>query len=130
MHPNEELLRRAYAAFAAGDDDTLRAVLAPTVVWHVAGHNPLAGTYRGPEEVLGYLGRLRALTDGTFRLEVHDVLANDEHALGMHRAFAERHGRRLADGEVLVCHVANGRVTEIWAMGGDQYLVDQFWSLG
>ena len=129
MHPNEELLRKAYAAFSAGDDATLRELMASTIVWHAPGHNPLAGTYRGPDEVLGYLGRLRELTDGTYRVELHDVLANDEHVVAMHRASAQRHGRTLADGAVNVCHVGGGQVTEVWSMNGDQYLVDQFWSL-
>jgi ketosteroid isomerase-like protein len=79
--------------------------------------------------VLGYFGRLAELTEGTYRVELHDVLGNDEHVVTMHRASAQRHGRTLADAAVHVCHVADGQITEVWTMFGDQYLVDQFWTL-
>jgi hypothetical protein len=33
-HPNEELVRRGYEAFATGDMETLRELLDPEIVWH------------------------------------------------------------------------------------------------
>jgi hypothetical protein len=63
-------------------------------VWHAAGRNPLAGDHRGTDEVLGYFGRTLELTGGTFRVELHDVVANvDDHAVGLHvKVVSERLG--------------------------------------
>jgi hypothetical protein len=37
------------------------------------------------------------MTNGTLRWELHDVLANDDHAVGLHITRAERNGRSLAE---------------------------------
>jgi len=54
-HPNEELVRRGYDAFASGDMDTRRELFDPQIVWHFAGRSPLAGDHRGVDAVLGVL---------------------------------------------------------------------------
>ena len=82
-HPNVELTRRGYAAFAEGDMATLSELIADDVTWHQNGVGPLSGTYHGRDEVFGFFGRLAEETAGTFRLDVHDVLANDEHAVAL-----------------------------------------------
>jgi ketosteroid isomerase-like protein len=127
-HPNEDVVRRAFAAFAAGDQDGLRQVFDPDVVWHQGGHNPLAGSYEGVEEVLRLFGDLQERTDGSLRTDVHDVVGGDQHVFAAFVATARRGGKSLRDGEVLVCHVRDGRISEAWLMTGDQYLVDAFWS--
>ena len=85
-HPNEELVRRGYDAFAKGDMDTLRELFDPGIVWHFPGRSPLAGDHRGVDAVLGFFGRTMELTAGTFRAELHDVVGDDRHAVGMHLA--------------------------------------------
>ena len=47
------------------DPDEPFVVFAPGVVYAVPGSNPLSGTYRGPDEVMGYFGRLMETTAGT-----------------------------------------------------------------
>ncbi len=127
-HPNEELARKGYEAFAAGELDFVREHFAEDIVWHLPGRNPLAGDYRGIDEVFALFARNVELTEGSFRLEVHDVLANDEHAVVLVRATGNRGGRRLDDRQSHVFHVRDGKVTEFWGHPGDQYAVDEFWS--
>jgi ketosteroid isomerase-like protein len=98
-HPNEELVRKGYDAFASGDMDTLRELFDPEIVWHFPGRSPLAGDHRGPDAVLGFFGRTMELTTGTFRAELHDVVADDRHTVRMHLATGEREGRTLEDRE-------------------------------
>src|SRR2546430_13890793 len=92
-HPNEELVRTGYTAFGSGDMDTLRRLFAPDIVWHSPGRNPVGGDYHGVDQVLQLFGRLFELTGGTLRLELHDVLANDDHAVALVKNPAERGGR-------------------------------------
>jgi len=76
-HPNLELLRRGYAAYGAGDLETFNQLFADDVVWHVAGRSPVAGDYSGKEQVFGFFGKLQEMSDGTAKVEVHDLLADD-----------------------------------------------------
>jgi len=89
-HPNVELTRRGYDAFAAGDLAALSELLAGDVTWHVRGVGPLSGDYHGRDEVFAFFGRLAEETAGTFRLDVHDVLANDEHTVALCTLSASR----------------------------------------
>lgn len=128
-HPNEDVLRRGYAAFAEGDMDTLRELIADDTVWHVPGDHPLSDDYKGKDEVFGFFDQQLERTDGTFRIELHDVLANDEHAVALVRFYGQRKGRDL-DGALVthVFHVEDGQATEFWASPFDQAAADEFWS--
>ena len=128
-HPNEDLVREAYAAFGRGDMDALRKqYFTDDVRYHVAGRSPLAGDYEGTEQVLQYFARLVELSGGTLSLELHDVLANDEHAVALVTVRGQRAGRQLTDNEVLTYHIRDGKVSEVWVHATDQYAADEFFS--
>jgi ketosteroid isomerase-like protein len=101
-HPNEQIVRDGFAAFSAGDQETLRRVIAVDAVWHVPGRNPLAGSYKGIEEILGFFGKTVALTEGTFATDVHDVAGNDEHVFAAYTVSGQRGEKSLRDNAVLV----------------------------
>ena len=126
-HPNEDLVRKGYGAFASADMATLDELFADDIVWHSPGRNRLSGDFVGKEAVFGQFAQVAELTGGTFSLEIHDVLANDTHAVALIRAKGERQGRRLDDDSVQVFHIANGKVTEQWLQPGDAYASDEFW---
>jgi uncharacterized protein len=127
-HPNEELVRRAFDAFAKGDVDTLRELTDQDAIWHTPGRNLLSGDYRGVDAILGFFARIAELTGGTFRAELHDVAASDEHAVAIYVSRGEREGRTLENRTVLVSHVGNGKFTETWIMSDNQYAADEFFS--
>jgi ketosteroid isomerase-like protein len=108
--------------------DAIQAYLAPNIVWHVPGRGQLAGDFTGVGEVLGFFGKTMELSNGTFRLEVHDVLANDEHAAVLSTITAEREGRSLHSNGVQILHIQDGRAVESWLHPDDQYAVDEFWA--
>ena len=56
----EALIRRTYKDFETVDLDLLRVVTADDVVWHEPCRSSLAGTYKGPEGVLGFLAKLKS----------------------------------------------------------------------
>jgi uncharacterized protein len=113
-HPNEDLLRRGYAAFGTGDLETVFGMFSSDILWHNGGSNQVSGDYRGHEAVMGFFGKLMEITGGTFQLEVHDVLANDTHGTVLVTARAERDGQPFAVREVNVWHLADGKATEFW----------------
>jgi hypothetical protein len=127
-HPNVELFRRTYAAFTAGDFAKLAEVFHEDVVWHNPGNNPISGDFAGQEAAFGIFAKEFELSGGTYRPEIHDILANDEHILALMHATAERDGKKLDMNYVLIFHVKDGKLTEGWDLWTDQAAVDEFWS--
>jgi ketosteroid isomerase-like protein len=127
-HPNEDLVRRGYAAFGTGDMATLGELFADDIVWHVGGRSPITGDYTGKAQVFGFFAALAERAGGTFRIDIHDVLANDEHAVALVKVTGEREEKTLDDNGVQVFHVRDGQVTETWFHPHDEYAADDFWS--
>ena len=69
-----------------------------------------------------------ALTDGTFHLDLIDVLANDAHAVALFRGHGERDGKTLDNPTCLRMRMENGQVVEVWEFVWDLFAVDEFWS--
>jgi len=113
-HPNAAAYRRTAAAFRAQDMEALGALIDDEVVWHVPGTNAMSGDVRGREALLGWFGRLREITDGTFTLQEHDVLGNDEHVVALSLMGAMKGGAPVAVEVISVFHYRNGRQRERW----------------
>ncbi len=126
-HQNEIVLRMAYDAQARGDIDAYLQLLSDDVVLHVPGRSRIAGEYRGKEEVRQHFSEIAALSDGTFRTGVHDVVAGEEHVVGLVRAQAKRDGATVDLPRVHVWHVRNGKLAEVWIHPADQYAFDAYW---
>jgi ketosteroid isomerase-like protein len=122
------LVRRGYAAFNTGDVETLRQLFADTTIFHEPGRSPISGDYQGLDQVLGFFGTLIERSGGTFRATLHDVVANDEHAIGLHSSDAERDGHTIRSPTVLVFHIRDGKLAETWSHHYDQHDFDAFWA--
>ena len=128
-HPNVELLRKGIDAFARGDIDTVRSLWTDDVVYHFPGASPLAGDHKGKDGVLAYLAKAAELAGGSLRIvEVHDVLANDQHGVALVRFTASRKGRQFTWNQANVYHLRNGKMAEVWALPTDPWAVDEFFS--
>jgi hypothetical protein len=75
---NIELLKKGYAAFAAGDLETAMNNWDDNIEWVVPGNSTVSGTYRGKAEVMGLLAK------------------------AAEKSFATAPSRFLADGDVVV----------------------------
>ena len=124
-HPNVARIRDGYAAFAKGDFAVLNDLFAEDLVWHDAGRNQTSGDYHGRVAVYGFFGKLMEVTAGTFRADVHAVLADDEHGVALVTLTASRDARRIAVNAADVMHLRDGKVTEVWAILADQYAFDE-----
>jgi uncharacterized protein len=127
-HPNEKLVRDLYAAFLAGDLDSVRAHYDPDVVWHVPGRNRLSGDVSGVDAVMESLTRLASLPAGMLHLQIHDVLASDDHVVGLISEQLEQDGKRVDETFSMVIHIKDGKVAEVWNMYFDPYARDEFWA--
>jgi ketosteroid isomerase-like protein len=121
-HPNEETVRRAYAAINARNVEGFIDEFADDAVWHGSGTE-----VRGKEAIGGIVSGLIEASGGTLDIELHDVLTNDELVAVLQITRAERKGRRLADRVIYVFHLDNGKITQAW-FNGDPRVQDEFWS--
>ena len=124
-HPNVARLRDGYAAFAKGDLAVLDDLFADDLLWHTGGRSQVAGDYRGREAVYGLVGKLMEITEGSFRLDLHAVFADDEHGVALVAATASRGGRSITINEAHVFHLREGKVVEFWDATTDQYALDE-----
>ena len=128
-HANEELVRKGYKAFGEGDMETLRSLFAPDAVHSAPGNNPLAGDYKGVDDILGYYGKLFELTDGTFTAELKSTqVEGDDRLVSTHRGKGQREGKTLDQDETLVFTISGGKFTHIVETPSDQAAFDAFWS--
>lgn len=125
---NAELVRGGYGAFGKGDIPAVIATWSDDIVWHIAGRSPLARDYNGAAEILGFFGQLQELSAGSFRLELHDVVASEDHVVALVSEIADRGDSSLNNPAAHVWHVRDGKATEFWAAAYDLYAVDEFWS--
>jgi uncharacterized protein len=77
----------------------------PKISCGTSARNQLSGDYRGREAVYRFLGRLKELTDKTFHLDVHSVLAHDGHTVALVFGTAGRGGRTNNDAVAHVFHL-------------------------
>lgn len=123
-----DVVGRYGAALAAGDLATLAGVLAPDVVWHQPGGNPLSGDHTGREAVMAHLGSFMVVSAGTFRLVPDQVVPSGDLVVMTVTFAAEREGRApLAQHGVDVFRVVGEEIAEVWLISEDQAAEDAFW---
>ena len=125
-HPNAALTRRVFAAFGR-DPKVIAAALTRDVVWRVPGNTIMSGEYRGPRDVVEFLRRTGTETGGTYRSQLHTVLADDEWAIAVYRAMGSRNGIELDVEQALVIRCEDGRWKEVTAVPLDSSF-DAFWA--
>ena len=125
-HPNAVTARRCAEAWNSGRLDIFREYLSEDAVMHFAGNNAMSGTYQRRDAVMDALGR--ASQGWGPHVEVEALLASDDHVIAFFHG-SERDGKTLDVVTAMPMKVnAEGKLTEIWLLGGDQRAFDQFWS--
>lgn len=125
---NAALIREGYEAFGAGNLERVREIFADDIQWHVHGHSAIAGDYKGTDEVFGFFGKLFEMTDGTFKMDIHDIVANDDHVIVLTHGTADRMDMHLDQDSVHVWHVRDGHATEFWGYDEDEAAGDRFFA--
>jgi uncharacterized protein len=127
-HRNEHLLRDAYAAFARGDLAAYLSVCTDSITFRVAGKSQVGGLYTREEFGPVLIARVMALSGGTFRETVADVLANDTRGVVLAHHSFERNGKSHAFNTMHVYRIANGKLASFEEYPEDQYVFDAAWT--
>jgi uncharacterized protein len=85
---NKELVKKGYAAFAAGDVQTVMDLFDDDIEWVQPGQSAISGTFHGKAEVMEFMGRLaekaptvtvkRLLAEGDTVLAITEVTVDGE----------------------------------------------------
>jgi ketosteroid isomerase-like protein len=115
-----DVVQAYIAAIAAGDINGIAEVLGDDVAVHIAGRSPIAGDHaKGPW--LGMIGGLIERSGGSMEVSAHDILESSDHVV----ALIKRKLMGLDSSAVVTCHVADGKITELWLVDLDQYAMDE-----
>ena len=128
MHPNEARIRDGYAAESRGNGKVLAALVAPDAEWYIPGTSPLAGTYRGLNEIFPFWRKVAELAPSGVNIEVLDVLANDAHAAVFVVMRSQRKGAKLEQRGVHIYELRDGLAVRGQFYYEDQRAYDEFWS--
>lgn len=108
------ILHKGYDAFNRGDINTVMDLQAEDAVWHGRGSTRYGGDFKGKEKILGFLAQFAQDFEES-KLDVHDILANDEHAVVLITSSGRRKGKSYEDKVVHVHHINDeGKTTEFW----------------
>lgn len=121
---NLAVLRGYFDAMAAGGPPAAMPFYSEDVVLEVPGAHGASGRYEGRAGIGDFGGRMRAITDGTFRLTPVDLLASDDHVVTVATARAEVAGRSLQWSRVIVSTVSDGALSTLRFYESDQAAVD------
>ena len=124
-HPNEEIARSATEALSKRDMEGFLSHHADDVVIHLPGRGPMAGDYRGKDGVGQMFQQQMQILDSPPEIENHDILANDDHAVILNKVRASRGGKTLEQQQVVVMHIKNGKIAEVWLQFSDQQGMDE-----
>ena len=121
-HPNASLYRQMMQRFEAGDTGALEEAVADDVVWWQIGSS---------EPVRGKTALLRSMQgmEGVdFNVDVHDVLATDDHVVGLVTATVRVGDAEFSYRTAEITHVVDGKVAERWAFSDDTQAIVDFFS--
>jgi len=122
-HPNATLARQLLDAMNRGDMQTVDGLMSDDIVWHEVGRSE---PRRGKADLRAAVAEGAA--DYTITATVHDVVANDEHTIGLVEATATRSGRTFTYRTAEILHIRGGKVVERWAFSDDTAAIAAFFA--
>ena len=129
-HANVAVVRRAMQAMNEQDmskaQEEMAVVdqfMADDIIWHEIGR---AEPRRGKSELRAAM--MEGAQDSKITYEVHDILANDDHAIVIGTATATRGDRTLTYRTTEVFQMRDGKATERWATSDDTAAIEAFFA--
>jgi len=121
-HPNAAKLRAASEAMEqSGDMMSQMDMVDDDVVWHEIGS---AEPIRGKQAVME---RFSGMPEGAgIKVETHDIVANDDHAILLVTATATMGEQELVYRTAEIYHMRDGKITERWAFSDDTERINRF----
>ncbi len=126
-HPNTAIIQSAYEAVEKGDVAAYVALLDDDIIWHESTPG-MEGDYHGRDQVLAFLGQVFQETGMQMSVSIHDILANDDHAVILHESTLTLKDRTLTAKYADVYHLRNGKITEHWHLAVNPKAEEEFFT--
>ena len=125
---NIDIAKTYITAVQTGDQATLGSIISPDVVWHQPGNHQFSGTHRGMAVVGPMLGKMMAVSNGTFTISRADhYMANGDWVVITLEFAGEANGVKLKQPGVDLIRIAGGKIVEVRLFSSDQDQEDVFW---
>jgi ketosteroid isomerase-like protein len=113
LQANVELIQAVYAAYGRGDIQSMLESLSANVEWIAAPVEPVAGTYRGRDEVAHFFRKVSDLTDFA-SFEPREYVAQGDRVLvlGHYRGTMKSTGRIFDCEWAMAFTVQDGKITQ------------------
>ena len=98
------------------------------MVFHAPPGSPLAGVYRGKDEVFAFLGGVMQRSEARSSSTSMTSWPNDEHGVALLHARAHHAGKTLDEDVVHVIHIKDGNLGEFRGLWSDPGAFDAFFS--
>ena len=126
-HPHAQLLEKIYTAFVQGDFEEVLSHCAENMTFQIPGKSPLAGKYDRNTFASGFVAKMDEFSGGTFKMEIHDILASDRHGLVLATDTLTRNGKHFEYRTVHVWRIEGGKPVAWYEYPRDLYQYDAIW---
>lgn len=127
-HPNAALLTKMYQDFNEGNFQGMLDACSDDFTFELKGKSPLAGKYTKATFITGFAQKLNELSGGTYKMEIHDIIASDQHGLVLCTVKVTTHGKAVELRTVHVWRMPNGKPVAAYEYPRDLYQLDSVWS--
>lgn len=127
-HPNAQVLEQLYSNFAKGDIPGVLALCDDKITFEVKGKSKLAGKFTKADVGQKFFAKLAELAGGDYKLEVHDILASDRHAVVLASSVVNKAGEKIQLRAAHVWRFEGGKPVAWYEYPRDMYAFDQAWS--
>lgn len=117
------VVRQAMDAFNSADPQAAAALMADDVEWHEIGR---ADAIVGKQALAARFGT--GLPKWEISVDVHDIVANDDHAISLLTATARMGGRSLTYRTAEIYHIRDGKISARWAFSDDTAAITAFFA--
>jgi len=121
-HPHVTIYREVHEHLKQGNFEAAFDALDDDVVWHQLG----AETLHGKDAVVATMSGMEELGADAFEIDIHDVVGNDEHVIGLVETTLNMDDRSFTYRTAEIAHMRDGKVTERWAFSDDTERIIQF----
>lgn len=127
-HPHANLLEQLYNDYSKGDLAAALAVCANEITFQVAGKSKLAGKFTKDTFAAKFVTPMMELSGNTLKLEVHDILASDRHAVVLASYSLLRNDVKTQLRTVHVWRFENGKPVAWYEYPRDMYAFDEIFN--
>ena len=125
---NADFLKSFYERFSNGDMKGVLELCPAEISFQIPGKSKLAGKYNKETLVPQLIGKIMELSSGTFKMEVHDIMASDLHGLVLTTDTVTLNGMKHEYRTVHVWRFQSGKPVAWYEYPRDLYQYDAVWS--